>query len=129
MLSLSVDSLGSSFIPLWRESRLAMQLSSKLGMFVFMGTLRLGTATAAMGSLWASRVLYFSGLNVADLEIEVLHLVVTVSGPKAGLFPASVDLVGSWTRDDVLGACFKSLGFRWEVLDLVAGFEASFPVF
>ena len=74
-------------------------------------------------------VLDFTGLNVVDLEIEGLPLVVTVSGPKAGCVPESVDLVGRRTRDDVLGASFKSSGFRWEVLDLVAGFEASVPVF
>ena len=91
--------------------------------------LRLGATTAAMGSLWACRVLDFIGLNVVDLEMEGLDLVVTVSGHKAGFLPENVDLVGRRTRDDVLGASFKSSGFRWEVLDRVAGFEASIPVF
>ena len=82
-----------------------------------------------MGSLWVSRVLDFTGLNVVDLETEGLPLVVILSGPKADFVPESVDLVGRRTRDDILGASFDSSGFRWEVLDLVIGLEAPVPVF
>ena len=91
--------------------------------------LRFGATTAAMGSLWTSRVLDFTGLNLVDLETEGLPLVVIFSGPNAGSVPENVDLVGRRTRDDVLGASFESSGFRWEVLGLVAGLEASVPVF
>ena len=90
--------------------------------------LRLGATTAVIASLWISRVLDITGLNVVDLEKEGLPLAVTVSGPKADFLPVVIDFVGCRTSDDVIGASFKSSNFRWEVLDRVAGFEASVPV-